>query len=302
MNRVGRRGPWFVQAAALLLFASVPLLVPPAANARDATNPGAISARAYQPAIGAPGAYVLVTWSRPSRVPSSYIQGYVVWRNDFFTPAQRVGGIATDSFRQFTDTEATRNFTAYDGDPGDVAGSPTTFGPVAGLSPGQRYSYQLSAAYRNGLQDRDGDGMPDDESYMSPLSVSSRLVTAIGTPVITAIDGSPAAHNTQVNLRDLALEWQQAPGANKYVIWISPEPTFRRKVAFNVPPTIPVNLGGPETVAINLNAFRGILRRTTRAFITIGAKNSAEPAPRPRGWIFSAPVQVEVEIGPPDPP
>ncbi len=304
MSRICRRGTWLPQVATLLLFATVALVAQPAESSRDATNPGAVSARAYQPQIGAPGARIIVGWNRPSRVPSSYVRGYVVWRSDFFQPIQPVGGAFGDTLRQFLDTEATRTVTIFDGTPGDEAGSPTSVGPIPGLQPGQRYSYQISAAYENGLQDRDRDGMPDvGDEYMSPLSVNTRYVTAIAPPVLASLNGRQAVHGVQVDLQALTIEWQQTPGADRYVVWISPDPTFRRgKLAFKVPPTVPVDLGGPETVATTVNAFRGKLRRSQRVFIAVGARNSYDPKPRPFGAIFSAPVQAEVEFTPPPPP
>lgn len=287
------------QRAALLVLGVLAIGVTPRAIAREG-----ISAYAFQLNIGQPGAFLRSTWNRPRHVPSSYVLGYVIWRNSLISPLERVGGRAGDTSRTFTDNEATRTFQAYDGIPGtEDAGGLTDF-TVGGLVPGQQYGYQVACAYRNGLQDLDGDGMPDvDTELMSPLSIGSGLVTAIAPPTITALDGQIPSSGQLINVNEFSVEWQQTPGADSYVVWVSADPTFRKKVVkFQADRTVPVDQGGPLTTSITLNANKSKLRRANRIFIAIGARRAGDPRPRPNGAIFSSPVQALPEFTPPPPP
>ena len=287
-------------APALLALTACALLAP-----REAASGGGLNAYAFQPRLGAPGAFIKVEWSRPSSVPSSYILGYVVWRGSSFSPVQVVGGLDTDARHNWMDSEATRNVTAWDGTPGsDDAGARTVFQSVQGLTPGQLYSYQVTAAYHNGLQDRDGDGMPDDADFMSPLSMRSAFVTAMTPPSIFQVDGQSPGGATQVDLDSFTLEWQQTPGADTYEIWISRNPNFKgSKLRIKPPKTLPVDLGGPQTVSTTINANKGSFRKANLLYITVGGRNSQDRIkPRPFGAIFSAPVAVQVEGSPPPPP
>lgn len=289
-----------------VVLASIGLGAAWAQGIRDQTAPGGVSAYAYQPVLGAAGARIKLGWGRPSRVPSSYILGYVIWRSDTFAPTQVVGGFFGDSNHGFIDSEATRNVTAYSGDPGsDDAGSATQFQSVPGIQPGQQYRYQVAAAYNNGLQDRDGDGMPDQGSqFMSPLSGGSGFVTAIAPGTVTTVNGTPATPGVQVDLSNLTVEWAQTPGADTYVIWVATDPGFRKgKKAFNVGKTLPVDLGGPATTSATINASKSsAIRKARQVYISVGARRSGEPKPRPYGAIFSPPVVVTPETGPPPPP
>lgn len=264
-----------------------------------------LTAFAYQPRLGAPGAYIRFGWNRPRAVPSSYILGYVLWRTDISSPLQVVGGIDTDAQRNFTDSEATRNATAYDGVPGSAdAGSRTVFEGIPGVVPGRLYSYQVAAAYVNGLQDRDNDGEPDEGEFMSPLSMRTNWVTAIAPPRIATVNDQAPGGATQVDLASFNLEWEQTPGADTYEIWVSRKPSFTGpKLRIKAPKTLPVDLGGEQTVSLNINANRGSFRKAQVLYVAVGARNSRDRVkPRPFGAIFSAPVAVQVETPPPGNP
>lgn len=264
-----------------------------------------LTAYAYQPRFGAPGAYIRLGWNRPRAVPSSYILGYVIWRTDITSPLDRVGGIDTDAQHTFIDSEATRNFTAYDGDPGSTdAGARTLFQGVPGIVPGRLYNYQVAAAYVNGLQDRDNDGMPDDGEFMSPLSLRTNWVTALAPPRISTVNDETPGGATLVDLQSFNLTWEQTPGADTYEIWISRKPSFNgNKLRIKAPKTLPVDLGGPQTVTMTINANRGGLRNSQVVYVAVGARNSQDRVkPRPFGAIFSAPVAVQVETPPPGNP
>lgn len=271
----------------------------------DATRPGGVIAYGYQFGIGAPGALIKVCWARPQRIPSSSVLGHVIWRSDPFTPSSVVGGRDSDSVRCFFDNEATRDVSAWDGVPGGDAGTRGTFGGVPGIQPGQRYYYQVTTAYRNGLQDRDGDGVPDSGAqFMSPLSSNSNFATAVSPSSVTSVDGSSPTPGQQVDLTNLTLTWQQTPGADTYVIWVARDPRMRksRKVIGPVR-VIPVDQGGDQTVTRTLNIRSRALLRSQRVFIAVGARNSADRIkPRPFGAIFSAPIEVHPETAPPGPP
>lgn len=265
-----------------------------------------LTAYAYQPRLGAPGAFIRLGWNRPRSVPSSYILGYVVWRSNLSSPLQVVGGLDTDARRSFIDSEATRDVTAYDGAPGSTdAGARTVFQSVPGIVPGQIYNYQVAAAYVNGLQDRDNDGEPDEGEFMSPLSLRTNWVTAIAPPLITTVNGdTPGGGTVLINPQSFDLEWQQTPGADTYEIWVSRKPSFNgSKLRIKAPKTVPVDQGGPLTQSLNLNVNRGSFRNARVLYIAVGARNSQDRVkPRPFGAIFSAPVAVQVETLPPDNP
>ncbi|MFN3650218.1 MAG: hypothetical protein ACK47B_11620 [Armatimonadota bacterium] len=284
--------------------------MPQAEAQRDATRPGDVRAYAYQLGIGAQGARIVVQWDRPSRVPSSYVLGHVIHRTSDLGITEVVGGIDSDSSRRFLDTEATRTFRAWDGAPnGEDAGSRTEFTDVPGIVPGQQYVYRVSTAYINGLQDRDLDGVPDDAQYMSPTSMPSPRVTALAPPTVAAINGLPSGSLPNVDLRAVEVEWAQTPGADTYVIWASADSRFKKKNTVKLKPvrSVPVDQGGPSSMTRTLNLRSGVagrkLRKAKRIFITVGARNSADAIkPKPFGAIFSAPVQVRPEAGPPPPP
>lgn len=286
--------------SALLVFGACAVLAP-----RAQAGSEGLTAYAYQPRLGAPGAYIRMGWNRPRAVPSSYILGYVVWRTDISSPLQVVGGIDTDAQRSFIDSEASRNVTAYDGIPGSAdAGSRTVFQNIQGVTPGRLYSYQVSAAYVNGLQDRDNDGVPDDGEFMSPLSLRTNWVTAISPPRIATVNDQTPGGATQVNLQSFDLVWEQTPGADTYEIWISRKPSFTGpKLRIKTAKTLPVDLGGEQTVSVNINANRGSFRNAQVLYVAVGARNSKDRVkPRPFGAIFSAPVAVQVETPPPGNP
>lgn len=267
---------------------------------RDQTAPKNVTARATQPYIGAPGAFIRVTWSRPQRVPSSSVLGYVIRRNSFSGFNQVVGGVFGDQ-RGFLDFEAARTISAYDGDPGsDDAGAPTDF-DVTGIVAGSQYGYQVTAAYQNGLQDRDGDGEPDDAQFMTPPSRGSGMITAIAPPTIVAVNGGTPA-GALVDLSSFQVDWQQTPGANTYVLWVGTDPSFRRRVQINLGQTVPVDLGGDLTVSKVVSVARAKFRRATALYLSVGARVSRDPKPVPNGAIFSAPIAVQVLNTPPPPP
>ena len=290
-------------AGACVLLAGFGLVSSQAQGLVDDTRPGGTGARAYQARIGTSGTFIRVRWSRPSNVPSSSILGYVVRRGDTVTPLAIVGSVITDAEQRFVDSSRVRTVRAFDGDPGDLAGSRTDFDDVRGIEPGQRYSYQVSAAYRNGLQDRDGDDAPDDEEYMTPLSNRTRYVTALEPPSIVRINGQAASNNQEVDPLGIQVEWEQTPGANRYVIWVSPDPTFRRgRKEFPGGTTVSVDSGGPATVSKTINAAVGKLRTARRLFVTVGARATGDPRPAPRGAIFGRIVQLRPLSSPPPPP
>jgi len=264
-----------------------------------------LTAYAYQPRLGAPGAYIRMGWSRPRAVPSSYILGYVVWRTDISSPLDRVGGIDTDALHTFIDSEASRNITVYDGIPGSTdAGSRTVFQNIPGIVPGRLYNYQVSAAYVNGLQDRDNDGVPDDGEFMSPLSLRTNWVTAIAPPRVSTVNDQTPGGTLLVDLASFNVEWEQTPGADTYEIWVGRNPSFTgAKLRIKAPKTLPVDLGGEPTVSININANRGSFRNARVLYVAVGARNSKDRIkPRPYGAIFSAPVAIQSETRPPDNP
>jgi len=302
-NRSPKRRAWRLLVPLLPL--GLLALAAPHAGAIVRNDPSKIDAYAFQPRIGTPGAFIQVSWSRPGSVPASYILGYQIWRSDLLSPLQVVGGLDTDALRKFTDPELARTITVYNGVPNsDDAGSRTQVMNVPGVFPGVTYQYQVSAAYRNGLQDLDGDRMPDTGvAVMSPFSRISRQVTAIAPPAILSVNGRTPSSGLQVDSQAIALEWQQTPGADSYLIWVSRDPTFRSaRAQFNGGQTLAVNRGGSATVSRTISIAKGPLRRARRLFITVGARRSGEPRPRPFGAIFGAPIEVQVETPPPPPP
>jgi len=269
---------------------------------RNATRAHAVEGFAFQPNIGQPGALIKVTWERPKSIRSSQVLQSIIWRADISGGIRIVGAVDNDSSHMFLDSEATRDVNAFDGDPNsDDAGGRTSIANVPGIQPGQQYRYQMATAYENGLEDRDQDDEPDDENFMSPLSMSSPWVTAISPPIITdPIQGE------QVQLDTLPVMWQQTPGADAYVVWLSKSPTFPedKRVSFGPFRTLPVDQGGDITVSQIIDASgRRQLSGARNVYITVGARNTTDAlAPRPRGFIFSAPVAVQPETPPPDPP
>lgn len=266
-----------------------------------------VEAFGYQTQIGAPGALIKVVWSRPKSVRSSQVLQYVVWRADTTGNIRIVGATETDAIHSFLDSEATRSPNAYDGDPNsNDAGSRSVIDNVPGITPGQQYRYQIATAYLAGLggEDEDGDGVPDDpdQTFMSPLSMTSPWTTAITPPLITE-----PVQGQQVLLSELVVTWQQTPGADQYVIWISrDDPTFpdNKRVSFGPFRTLPVDQGGDITVSQTLGTEgRRQLAGARTIYVAIGARNSQDAiAPKPRGWIFSPPVGVQPETPPPTEP
>lgn len=278
----------------------------------NASRSGGISAAAYQPRVGQGGAFIKVSWGRGSSVNSSDVLGYVIWRGSPVSPVQVIGGLDGDTTHTFVDSEAVRNVTAYNGAPSSTdAGTRTSLTNVPGVIPGEQYVYQVACAYTNNLEDRTG--LPSDtdatnpdrgQPFMSPLSLGSRYVTAIGLPTITAVNGVSPSEGQQVDLKALQLEWQQAPGANQYIIWVSTDPTFRgsSRTIFSGGNSIPVNLGGPGSMTRTINANKPGLRKHRRLYVAVGARNSGDPKPQPYGAIFGAPISVRNENAPPPPP
>jgi len=268
---------------------------------RNADRPDSVRAFSFQQAIGAPGAFIRVAWDRPKTIRSSQVLQYIVWRTDSQgLPLQPIGAADTDAIKSLLDTQATRSFSAFDGDPGtEDAGGRTTFN-APGLVEGVEYRYQVATAYENGLEDRDMDGTPDDEDFMSPLSLSTKFITAIAPPIIvTPTNGQAAA------LSSIDVTWQQSRGANEYVIWVSSDPNFsdnRTLKVGGVTRTIGVDQGGDLQVTRNINANTAKLRSARRVFISVGARNALDPQPKPFGAIFSAPVGVDRIDEPPPPP
>lgn len=274
---------------------------------QNATRPFSVESFGFQQQLGAPGALIRVKWDRPKSIRSSQVLQYIIWRADTTGQIQIVGAVDTDAAHTFLDTEATRTVNAFDGDPGsNDAGARTAITNVPGITPGQQYRYQIATAYQVGLggEDADGDGVPDDpdQTFMSPLSMTSPWTTAITPPLITEpIQGE------QVNTNEMIVTWQQTPGADQYIIWLSADnPTFPegRRVAFGPFRTLPVDLGGDITVSQTLSfTGRRQLANARTVFVTVGARNSQDAiAPKPLGWIFSPPVGVQPETLPPTEP
>ncbi|MCC2670795.1 MAG: hypothetical protein K0Q72_3266, partial [Armatimonadetes bacterium] len=239
---------------------------------RNATRAHEVEAFGYQTQIGAPGALIRVRWERPKSIKTSQVLQYIIWRADTTGGIRIVGAVDNDAIHMLLDSEATRNVNAYDGDPNsDDAGGRTALTNVPGILPGEQFRYQVATAYENGLEDRDNDGMPDtDVDFMSPLSMSSPWTTAITPGIITdPIQGE------QVQLDTLPVMWQQTPGADTYVIWLSRDPTFpeSKRVAFGPFRTLPVNLGGDLVVSQVLDASgRRPLAGAPTVYVTVGAR------------------------------
>jgi hypothetical protein len=266
----------------------------------NASRPDSIFAFSWQSAIGAPGAFIKLSWDRPKSIKANQVLQYVVWRTSSLgDPLDIVGALDTDSLKSLLDSEATRTFIAFDGSPGteDAGGRVTQNAP--GIVPGVEYRYQIATAYENGLEDRDGDMMPDDADFMSPLSASSQFVTAIAPPLIVE-----PTNGSTVDLDEIIITWQQTPGANQYVIWVSREPNFSASKRVQVGPfnTVPINQGGDLTVTQTISARSAKLRNATNVFIAVGARNSQDPRPKPFGAIFSSAVSVQALPEPPPPP
>jgi len=265
-----------------------------------ATRAYGVDASGFQLDVGAAGAFIRVQWARPKAVKSTQVLQYVVWRTDATTPLQIVAALDGDGQRQFVDNEATRSVNAFDGDPGDVAGSRNQIDDVPGIVPGVQYRYQVATAYHNGLEDRDGDGEPDDEDYMSPLSSSSPWITAIRPATVIAPQQSQ-----EVQLDELTLTWQQTEGADTYLIWISKTANFSpdKRVEFGPFHVLPVDQGGDPELTRTFDARSPKLKGSQFVYISVGARNSQDKnKPRPFGAIFSGAVRVRNITNPPPPP
>jgi len=137
-------------------------------------------------------------------------------------------------------------------------------------------------------------------AFMSPLSMTTRYVTALAPPSITAVNGVSAGGTPQVDLRHLTVEWQQTPGADTYVVVASSGPQFRSRSTLATVRTVPLEAGGPATVSTTVNANRRA--RGGHVFIAVGARHRGDPKPQPFGAIFGTPVEVLGEASPPPPP
>lgn len=268
---------------------------------QSATRAVGTEAAGHQAQIGAPGAFIRVQWNRPKSVRTSQVEQYIIWRTDNLGSSLAiVGALDTDARKSFLDSENDRNVNAFDGDPGteDAGTRGTVIG--AGIIAGNQYRYQIATAYENGLEDRDEDGEVDDAIYMSPLSATSPWATAISPAAISA-----PTNNQQVQIDQVAFSWQQTPGADQYVIWASRSPSFTdaRRVAFGPFRTLPVDQGGDTEITRTVDIRSSRLPTSGRVFLTVGARNSQDAKPpRPFGYIFSAPIQVQAEVTPPPPP
>lgn len=266
----------------------------------NATRATTVDAYGYQLDQGAPGAFIKICWDRPKAVKSSQVLQYVIYRASELGEFRIVGAHDTDTNRCFTDNEATRDVTAFDDPPGDVAGGRNTILAVPGIQPGTQYRYQVATVYRNGLEDRDNDGEPDEEDYISPLSMSSPWATAITPPIVL----SPV-QGEQVDLTDLKVTWQQTPGANQYFIWVSKDARFRKnsRLVFGPYTVLPVDQGGDPTVTRTVDAFKSRLAGARNVHIAVGARNSSDgQRPRPFGAFFGPGVAVVPLVVPPGPP
>lgn len=268
----------------------------------NSNRPHDLVAHAYQFRPGAPGSFIRVMWDRPKSVRSSSVLGYVIWRGDPQTPLQVVGGFDGDSARSFIDNEAGRTVNAYNGVPSsDSAGARAQFVGVPGIVAGDRYVYQVATAYEAVLEDRNQDGQPDTgAAFMSPLSMTTRYVTALAPPSITAVNGASPGGAPQADLRHLTVEWQQTPGADTYVVVASSGPQFRSRATLATVRTVPLEAGGPATVSATVNANRRA--RGGHVFIAVGARHRGDPKPQPFGAIFGPPVEVAAVVSPPPPP
>ena len=290
------RRAWPTPALSLAAVAATAL----AAHAADIT-PSGVRAFAYQQYVGAPGAVVKVTWNRPGHIPSSLVLGSVIWRNDFAGGLQVVGGRDGDTDHSFLDTEATRTTNAYNGTPGGDAGTRTSF-TAPGLVPGQRYMYQVSTAFMNGLL---GGTTPNSSNFMTNLSNVSPLVTAIAPPLVANVGGVTPGNAPQVNPAAVNLTWTQTPGADSYVIWASTSPSFKKRVVVAKRiQTVPVDLGGPITASATVDIRSGKLKSNGGVvYLSVGGYNSGDNhRPAPFGAMFSPPVAVQPETNPPPPP
>ncbi len=269
---------------------------------RAATRAHAVESTGYQPSFGAAGAFIRVCWDRPKSVRSDQVIQYVVYRNDNFGDQQIVGAVNSDAVRCFTDSEAVRTVTnVFTGAPNGIADDQDTLEDVPGIVAGQQYRYQVATVYENGLEDRDDDGEPDDEDFISPLSMVTGVTTAIAPPAITDPQNSEP-----VQLDLLSVTWSQTPGADTYTIWVSTEPTFppARRASFGPFNVLPVDQGGDQELTRVIDARDPALGDSPRrVFISVGARNSQDQEkPRPWGYVFSSPVQVQPEVIPPPPP
>jgi len=269
---------------------------------RGATRADAVSANGWQLQIGAPGAFIKIGWDRPRAIRSSQVLQYIVWRADVLGSFLIVGAHSTDAIKSLIDSEATRTVNdVFDGQPGSAdAGAQADIANVPGIAPGQQYRYQIATAYENGLEDRDGDGQPDVENFMSPLSDSSPWVTAITPPIIT----DPVV-GEEVQLDALEVTWQQTPGADTYFIWLSTNPAFPEgnRVVFGPFKFTPIDQNGDPRVTQVVNANTGRLRGANVIYLTVGGRNSNDSTtPKPFGAIFSPGVSVRPVVPPPPPP
>ncbi|HTE20552.1 MAG TPA: hypothetical protein VK689_19470, partial [Armatimonadota bacterium] len=218
------------------------------------TRPDSVEAFGFQLRIGAPGAFIRVTFDRPKSIPSTQVLQYVIYRFDPFVDSRIVGALQSDAAKSFLDSESARTLAnVYTGIPGsDDPGGPGEV-TVPGIVPGTQYRYQVATVFRSriltpGEEGGGGGGGGGGEEgtidRISPLSQSTPWATAIAPPVI----GRPIG-GEQVQLSELGVTFQQTPGADSYIIWVSRDPNFAqgRRLVFRVPRTVPVDQGGPTT-------------------------------------------------------
>ncbi|MBI3909843.1 MAG: hypothetical protein HY320_02805 [Armatimonadetes bacterium] len=285
-------------------------------GSKGGTTAFGTEAQAVQLAPGSPTG-IRVTWKRPRQVLSEQVLQYVIWRSNpgGLGAVQVVGAVNGDGLHRFDDTETTVHTVvgAFNGTPGtafrppdftNLAGDREDVEDVPGLIAGQKYRYQVATAWHF-EQDLNGDGTPDPEDLMGPLSSASPLATFLPAPEITSPTNTVPP--TDVDLADLTVDFTTVAGGNEYALAVS------REVDFNSASTIiaatknvlPPDLGGPDEEAFtSVDALRGKLRTDEFIFLAVGVRSRDDRlAPGPNGFVFSAPVQVRNSLfGPPPPP
>lgn len=265
---------------------------------QDATRADGVEAFARQDQVGTQSPVIRVSWDRPKAVNQSSVLQYVVWREDLGGNFAIQGGVHGDSIHYFDDDTTSGTFpNVYTGLPGGDAGTPGDITRI-GIIAGNRYRYQISTAFENGLEDLDGDGVPDDLDLMSPLSGSSPWITALRPPIIT----DPKQDDLK-NLNALSVTWQLAPGADTYFIWVSRNPNFPRdsRVVRGPFRVVPDDTG--QATATQVIDVSGVRRGGRPVFLAVGGKNSQDRlTPRPFGAVFSRAISVRSDDTPPPPP
>jgi hypothetical protein len=276
-----------------------------------------VEAAGFQSRVGEPNAQIRVTWQRPKVINPDQVVQYIIWRGDSLGNFAQVGAVDSNAIRSLVDNETARTFSAFDGVPdGQNSAGGRVSVTSTPLRPGVQYRYQVATAYLNGYEDRVGDGTGPGggggaggggggvgvgtDTLMSPLSGSSSWATAVRPGAVTG-----PLNGQQVNIGELNVTFTQTPGANQYVIWVSSDPNFRRNVNTFGPfrDEVPVDQGGPAAITRQINASSNRLAGARNVFIAVGARSSLDGQPPvPRQYIFSAPISVQPETGPPNPP